>query len=114
MTGTLVVWLAVAVALCSQLLLVAHVGRRWASIPPEIPYGTLPGRYFLWGPRALIWLTPGVIIAIIVVVAGIIWRTPLLQQQRLMAVPFVLIALVTPLMQRAIDDKMDAAIRRGS
>ena len=75
---------------------------------------TLPGRYVAWGPRAIVWLTPAVLTAIVVVVAGIIWQTPLLQQQPLMAVPFVLIALSRPLVERSIDDKIDAAMRRAS
>ena len=112
MAAPLIVWLAVALALFTQLLLVGHMARRWPSVPREIPYGTLPGRYFLWGPRAIAWLTPAVMIVLIVFVAAIIWQTPLLQQQPLMAIPFILIALSMPLVQRSIDDKIDAAIRR--
>lgn len=112
MASSLIVWLAVALALFTQLLLVLHMVRRWPSVPPEIPYGTLPGRYFLWGPRAIAWSTPAVIIAMIFVTAGIVWRTPFLQQQPLMAIPFVLLALSMPIVQRSIDDKIDAAIRR--
>jgi hypothetical protein len=73
-----------------------------------------PGRYFAWGPRAIVWITPAMLTAIVVVVAGIIWQTPLLQQQPLMAVPFVLIALSRPLVERSIDEKIDAAIQRAS
>jgi hypothetical protein len=113
MTGSTIVWLAVVVALFSQLLLIAHVARRWPSIPREVPYGTLPGgRYFWWGPRAIVWSAPAVFIIMIAATAGIIWQTPILQRQPLMAIPFVLLALTTPLMQRSIDEKIDAAIRR--
>lgn len=114
MSGSTIVWLAVVVALCSQLLLLAHVARRWPSIPREIPYGTLPGRYFLWGPRVILWSAPAVYIVMIAAVAGIIWQTPILQQQPLMAIPFVVLALIMPLIQRSMDDKIDAAIRRNS
>lgn len=114
MTSSVIVWLSVAVALCAQLLLIAHLGRRWASIPREIPYGTLPGRYFLWGPRAILWSAPAVFVIMIAAVAGIIWETPLLQRQPLMAIPFVVLALSMPLIQRSMDDKIDAAIRRNS
>ena len=114
MTGSVIVWLSVAVALFAQLLLIAHIVRRWPSVPRQIPYGTLPGRYFLWGPRAILWSTPAVFVIIIAAVAGIIWETPLLQRQPLMAIPFVLLALTMPLIRRSIDDKIDAAIRRNS
>ena len=114
MTASTIVWLAVALALCTQLLLAGHVARRWPSVPREIPYGTLPGRNFLWGPRAIVWVAPVVLIACIAVVAVIIRRTPLLQEQPLMAVPFVLIALGMPFVQRSIDEKIDAAIRRNT
>jgi len=114
MASSSIVWLAVALAFFTQLLLVFHMIRRWPSVPSQIPYGTLPGRYFLWGPRAIAWSTPAAIIVIIAVIAGIIWCTPSLEQQPLMAVPFVLIAVSMPIVQRSIDDKIDAAIQRNS
>lgn len=114
MASSWIVWLAVALALFTQMLLVAHLIRRWPSVPPEIPYGTLYGQDFLWAPRAIAWSTPALILAIILIVAGIVWRTPFLQQQPLMAIPFVLLALSMPIAQHSIDHKIDAAIRRYS
>jgi hypothetical protein len=110
MAGSILIALAIAVAFASQLWLVEHIRRRWASIPARIPYGTLPGRNFAWAPRELVWLTPATFLTMLAVITVVIATAPpFVRSEPLVAIPFIIIALCTPLLRAAIDDKIDAA-----
>ena len=112
MIGTLLVAVGFALAIGSQLRLVGHMRRQWPSVPSRIPYGTLPGRYFAWGPRELMWITPATMIALTAAVGLVIAAAPpFVRSQPLLAIPFLVLALTTPLLRWAIDAKIDAARR---
>lgn len=114
MVGSLVVGFSIALAFASQLWLAEHIRRRWPSIPARIPYGTLPGRrYFAWGPRGVVWLTPATLLVLLAAITFLIAAAPpFVRSQPLLAIPFIIMACCTPLLRASIDDKIEAARNR--
>ena len=105
---------AIGLAVIAQVALIAWLARRYRTIPSKIPYGTAAGQYFLYGPRALVWLSPFALLALVAWCGVVIARAPVIvRAQPLLAIPFVVIVLATPLVGVAIRAKIDAA-RRGA
>ena len=105
--------IAFGAAVLAQLVLVAWLARQYPSIPSRIPYGTAGDRYFLYGPRALVWLAPVAWLLLLAWCAFIILRAPAgVGMYPVMALPFAFLTLATPVVGLAINDKIRAARRR--
>ena len=115
MIASLILALGIGLALGSQLHLLSHFRRRWVSVPKRIPYGTLNGRPFAWGPREVIWIVPSTLIALTIALGIVIAVSPLLLLNvSLLMIPFLVLAVATPFIRNAIDKLIDVAQQRAS
>ena len=113
MIASLILALGIGLALGSQLHLLSHFRRRWPSIPKRIPYGTLNGRSFAWGPRELVWIIPATLIALTIVYGVLIAVSPLLLLNvSLLMIPFIVLAIATPFIRNGLDKTIDIGQRR--
>lgn len=100
------------IAVGAQLLLVRWIARIYPSIPPKIPYGTTGRQYFWYGPREVVWLAPVSWLLILTAAGVAIARAPSgVRTHPMMAAPFLLLAVATPVLALAIQDKVNAARR---
>jgi hypothetical protein len=105
---------AFGTAVAAQLLLIGWLVRIYPTIPPKVSYGTTGKAYFWYAPRGVVWLAPASWLVILGVTgAAIIAGPPEVREQPLLAIPFFLTAVSTPVVALAIDEKINTTRRDG-
>ncbi len=107
-----VVYVSFAAAVAAQVALMVWIARIYPRTPRRIPYGTIGNRHFWYGPREVVWLTPITMLALLAWIGFIMAKVPPIGAQPLMAIPFVMMVIATPLLGFSINDKVEAARRR--
>ena len=73
-----IVPIAYGIAVAATLLLLRHVARRYPSAPARVPlhigYDGRPWKR--WGPKAALWLAPGILAVVVVVLGAALLRDP--------------------------------------
>lgn len=73
------------------------------------------GRASAWGARELIWIVPATLIALTIALGIAVAVSPLLLLNvSLLIIPFIVLAVATPFIRKAIDNLIDIAQRRES
>jgi hypothetical protein len=70
--------IAYGFAIAATLLLIRHLARRYPSVPARVPLHIgYDGRLWKrWGPKAALWLAPGILVALLIVLGGALLLDP--------------------------------------
>lgn len=101
----MIVGIAFGIALAAAALLALHVYRRLPAMPKRMPLGIgIDGRPRTRAPRAFVWTIPGALgLAVLGVGFGLLARPPEPDQQPLLALVLLELALVAALMSWVVD-----------
>jgi len=107
-----IVPIAYAVAVAATLLLIRHVALRYPSVPKRVPLRIRidgrPSKRF--GPKAVLWLAPGVLVAVLIILGIALGIDPPQERvQLVLALAFVTIAEVAVYAGWLIDRQIELA-----
>ncbi len=107
----MIVGIAFAVALAAVALLALHVRRRLPAMPERMPLGIgVDGRPRSRAPKAFVWLIPGALaLAVLGVGCGLLTAPPEPDQQPLLALVLLELAVVAGLMSWVVDRLVELA-----
>jgi hypothetical protein len=105
------VWLGVAIAVLQSGLLASHLLRAYPTIPKRVPLGLrFDGRPRTLGPKALLWLAPGILFAVIAVSLALFVVEPRAEEKDVtLLLVFLVMAEVAWLLQWTIDRQIELA-----
>lgn len=104
-------WVAYGVAVAAWLVLAVRTARRYSAIPPRFPISTdMAGNPVLWGPRAVAWLVPGILAALIAMLGlGLTHRPPPTGERVVLTLVMLVVAEIAPLMMWNLDRQIEVA-----
>ena len=107
----MIVGIAYGIAIAATALLALHVYRRRPGMPKRMPLGIgIDGRARTRAPRAFVWIIPGALaLAVLGVGAGLLTTPPDPDQQPLLALVLLELAVVAGLMVWVVDRLIELA-----
>jgi hypothetical protein len=107
----MIVGIAYGLAFAATVLLALHVRRRLPAMPKRMPLGIgIDGRARTRAPRAFVWLIPGALaLAVLALGLGLLTTPPDPDQQPLLALVLVELAVVAGLMGWVVDRLVELA-----